>query len=294
MLEKIKRWWERLEPYLTAATHFDLLFVRTGLLGFISTGVVGIVAGTLAWLHAAPAYLVLLAGMIGMGAALFLANQSLQLITRLKAPASISRQQARRLDSKDPGGIRLGGNVATVITVLASALIIVGGLYATNAYSTWRSDIEGTYLSVAPGPVIVNLADKARPLEIRYTIINRGNLPALGSLHQEAFAYPSQQLSIAEEDNYFRILDASITAPINSGLNIFAHSNDISSSAEDHRFSKEQLDEFQANQLKIYLFIEYKYSISGYTRITESCWFYQQTDYPSVHLCYGHRGSRWE
>lgn len=145
ILSMLRTLLEKAELWLTRVGHFDLLVIKTGLGGLIMTGASGVIIGALAWLHQAPLYQVILAGMIGMGAALFIANQSLRLVTSWKMPQSISRQQARRLDREDPDAIKLRGSTPVVITMLASAFIIVAGLYVRNTYSTWESDIEGTY-----------------------------------------------------------------------------------------------------------------------------------------------------
>ena len=66
------------------------------------TGTSGVVTGALAWWHQAPAYQVVLAGLIGMGTALFIANQGLRLVATWKLPGALTRQQARQLDRTDP------------------------------------------------------------------------------------------------------------------------------------------------------------------------------------------------
>jgi hypothetical protein len=81
----LRRFWKRIEPWLSRAGHVDLVFVQTGLGSLIVTGLSGVGTGILAWWHQAPAYQVILAAMFGMGAALFIANQRGKLLFRFRA-----------------------------------------------------------------------------------------------------------------------------------------------------------------------------------------------------------------
>jgi hypothetical protein len=236
---------------------FDLLVVKTGLINLILAGLSGLGIAILAWMNKAPLYQVIVAAMMAIGAVLFIVNQGLRLITASKLPSFLSRQQARRLDRQDPDGVRIGGNITLFITLLASALIIVGGLYATNTYSTWRNNIENTFLSIIPGQVTIDF-NKEWPLQVNYTVVNHGNLAVVSPTKGEAFEYfdtlrPTDTLPPADEDHYFRILDASITPPGENGIIIYPLASDMYATAEDSRFTKKQWDAFQAKKLKIYL-----------------------------------------
>jgi hypothetical protein len=107
----LRRFWKRIEPWLSRAGHVDLVFVQTGLGSLIVTGLSGVGTGILAWWHQAPAYQVILAAMFGMGAALFIANQSLRLIISWKAPF---RFRANRRDAWT-GQTRKGSRLVAVL-----------------------------------------------------------------------------------------------------------------------------------------------------------------------------------
>jgi hypothetical protein len=284
---------EQIERWLTWAGHFKLLFVKTGLGGLILTGLAGIWIGALAWWHQAPAYQVVLAFMFGMGAALFLANQSLKLITAWKIPASITRQQARRLDRVNPGGIRLGGNTALVITLLACALIIVGGLDITHRYDTWRSDIEQTYLLVIPRSVTAK-SDRNPPFAVDLYNKAVGPIKLSSTLHDHDFQYPPKILSKEDEDYYSRRLHAGLTDPVERDSVVFPHAPAGFYNYRRPEVTKEQWNDFLNEKIIIYAFVEWKYLAGGYVKITEACMFYQKTDFPSAHQCIGHNNWRWE
>lgn len=287
--------WEKAEPWLTRAGHFDLLFVKTGIGGLIVTGISGLVIGALAWAHQAPLYQVVLAAMLAMGSALFIANQSLRLITAWRAPTAITRQQARRLDREDPHGVRIGGGTAVVITLLASSLIIVGGLDASNRYAQWQKDVEGTFLELLFTDFDVNFTMPKYPLTVNITAVNHGYLPVVGPVSDYSFEYPKQDLTPEQLDHSFRVLDAKIGNPVDNGEYMSANS-DTWSTAMDERFTTEQWNNFLSDQLKIYLLVRFKYLVSGYVKITDSCVLYRQFDQPKPHphLCGRHNKWQWQ
>jgi hypothetical protein len=149
----VRRVWEKIEPWLSRAGHFDLFIIKTGLGALIMTFLSGVGVAVAAWWSKAQLYQIILATMFGMAAMLLIANQSLKLITSWKLPSSVTRQRARQLDRKHPGGARLGGSTAIIITVLSAALIIVLGFYISSTYSAWKRDIDSTYLMVLPAQV---------------------------------------------------------------------------------------------------------------------------------------------
>jgi hypothetical protein len=293
MLRRLKRWWKQFESWLTRAAHFDLLFVRTGLLGLIFTGASGIVTATLAWLHAAPAYQVVLGGMFGMGAALFIANQSLKLITAWKAPASISRQQARQLDRRDPRGIRLGGSTAIIITLLASAIIIVGGLYASGHYSTWRDNVGNTYIY----PVFSGIYryDAQTQFGVNITEVNMGNLPIDNINSNYQFKYPvrTTEVSEEEEDAVMRSVVAGLPTTMKPSATLYPHTSGQWFTANDPNMTKELWDDVIAQKRIIYLFLASRYNVAGYNRITEVCYFIKADEMPNVRLCGKHNLNYW-
>jgi hypothetical protein len=290
----LRRFWKRIEPWLSRAGHVDLVFVQTGLGSLIVTGLSGVGTGILAWWHQAPAYQVILAAMFGMGAALFIANQSLRLIISWKAPVSVSRQQARCMDRANPQGITLGGRTAIIVTILASAVIITGGIAATNWYSSWKRDLDGTFLFIVSGQFRLRFDDRTFPFGVNVTIANPGNLPAEGAVFHHAFEYPEKELTHEEENTYFRGVDAVTPDPKIGGYAIYPHSSNNFVTLEDKRMTKEQWDEFMAGKFKMYVFLEYRYIVDGYIKITEFCEFYQKVDFPSARNCSGLNRWRWK
>ena len=218
-----RRIWHKFEPWLTRASHFDLLVVKTGLGALFLSGLSGLFTGILAWWHQTPVYQVVLAAMIGMGAVLFIANQGIRLVTASKLPASISRQQARRLDKINLGGIDQAA-MCLVITMLSSALIIVAGIAITNWYFSWRSDIENTYLELVPRNITMNVSNSNHPFMVTLLGINPGNLIIAGTAMTYKFEYPERELNAGDENLQFKSMDAMLPDPKNfRGLRFSAH-----------------------------------------------------------------------
>ena len=293
--ESGKGLWERIEPWLSVATHFHVLVVQTGFGALIVTGVVGLVFLVLAWLHRAPAYQI---GLIVLGAvALFLlvANQSLRLVTTWKVPSSISRQQARRLDRTDPGGIRLGGSAAFVITMLASACIIVAGIYAESRYSQWQSDTNNTYLQIIPGNVKPYVNDD-NPFKVNVNVLNFGPIEITDAVHNQEFKNTPNILSEDEETAYMAGVVAELAyvkSKNETGISIGRHEIRWFTWIDDGINTK-TWKEFEAGKMFIYYFVNYRYQVSGYDEFTEYCVFFQNTDFPSFHECHDHDKRQWK
>jgi hypothetical protein len=222
-----------------------------------------------------------------------IANQSLRLIISWKALVSISRQQARRMDREHPEGITLGGRTAIIITILSAAVIITGGIAASNWYSSWKKDLDGTFLFVVPGQIKETFS-KENPFGIDLFGADPGNLPAEGLRSHERFEYPNAELTAEEENRLFRSVDAETDDPLPGGSGLFPHDTNHFFTAEDKRMTKEQWDDFKAGKHKTYLLGEFKYLVGGYIKITEFCAFWQNTDFPSAHKCRGHNNWHWK
>src|SRR4051794_15072998 len=94
-----KKLHEKAEPWLT---FIDWIILKPGLGVWLMGGIPGIGIGVFAWIEQAPLYIIFLAAILAVGAALFVANQSVRLVGAWKVPSGISRQQARRMDREDP------------------------------------------------------------------------------------------------------------------------------------------------------------------------------------------------
>jgi hypothetical protein len=280
------RFWHRAERGLQWASHAHLLLGPTGLGSLIMTVISGIVVAFAAWWGKAPLYQTILAGMGAMAAALFIANQSLRLVATSKMPAAITRQQARRLDRDEPGGMRLGGATAIVITLLASALIIVAGLYGITTYTEWKRDLESTYVFAVPSRVIPWGTDQALKFGIDIQPINPGNLAITSNEYDYEYDYFNGEMTESEQDKRFRGLDARIGDPTDNGINIPPHSGKYYyKTFDDKNMTQERWDNFIKRKEYIYLFVVYRYLVSGYLKETQVCIFFAAADGLSVHVC---------
>ena len=134
--------------------------------------------------------------------------------------------------------------------------------------------MDGTFLFIVSGQFRLRFDDRTFPFGVNVTIANPGNLPAEGAVFHHAFEYPEKELTHEEENTYFRGVDAVTPDPKIGGYAIYPHSSNNFVTLEDKRMTKEQWDEFMAGKFKMYVFLEYRYIVDGYIKITEFCEFY--------------------
>jgi hypothetical protein len=149
-------------------------------------------------------------------------------------------------------------------------------------------------LLIVPGSVKTRSPNGHPRFAVDLHNTNVGNINISSPAHDQNFEYPHGLLSKDDEDYHFRRLDAGLPDPTEGGSVIFPHARAGFVTVEDSKFTTEQWNDFLNDKIRIYIFVEYKYLVDGHIKITECCMFYQNSDFPTAHMCIGHNNWRWQ
>ena len=271
-----KNRWARIERLLARAGHAKLLLGDTGIWAIVVTSVSGLVVGGLAKINSAPAYVVAIVALASIAMSLFSLYYLLQILRWWREPPIFAnRQQARQHNRRSAGTVSPhSGTNPLLVAIIAVGVASGIGIYAINYYTTWQRDVDKTYIfPVFPATITVWADKKPQPFGVTLTGINVGNLPMISPYHNHRFEYPDRELTPEEEDRVMRGVDAALDVPPPSAGEMVPQAG-VFFTFQDSRITKEQWDDFMAGKTKIYVFIEYKYSVSVYSKATEVCFFF--------------------